>query len=176
MKADSVDQTFLTYKLIYASLRLTKQIAESPDSTLQTLYRNLPLWGKKGAAFEPQMVSTITEFNDVMVLALFAAFERELRISIQNVLSANLRTQNQTVLRLAELTSDSIERWTMTDMLFALRDIIDGGTRGQVKQVYEYRNWVAHGKNQHKSPAINASPRFTFNLLTRFITQAAAVL
>jgi hypothetical protein len=122
------------------------------------------------------MISTVAEFDDVMVLALFAAFERELRISIQNVLSVNLHMQNQTVLRLAELSNESIERWTMTDMLFALRDIVDGGTRGQVKQVYEYRNWVAHGKNQHKSPAINASPRFTFNLLTRFITQASVVL
>jgi hypothetical protein len=75
-----------------------------------------------------------------------------------------------------ELSNESIERWTITDMLFALRDIVDGDTRGQVKQVYEYRNWVAHGKNQHKSPAINASPRFTFNLLIRFITQASAVL
>jgi hypothetical protein len=127
MKADTVDQTFLTYKLIYASLRLTKQIAESSDYTLQTLYKNLPLWGKKGAEFEPQMVSTITKFNDVMVLALFAAFERELRISIQNVLGANLQIQNQTVLCLAELTSESIERWSMIDMLFALRYSVDDG-------------------------------------------------
>jgi hypothetical protein len=118
----------------------------------------------------------IVEFNDVMVLALFAAFERELRISIQNILSVNLHTQNQTVLRLAELSNESIERWTLTDMLFTLCDIVDSGTRGQVKQVYEYRNWVAHGKNQHKVPAINASPRFVFGLLDRFITQASAVL
>jgi hypothetical protein len=45
-----------------------------------------------------------------------------------------------------------------------------------ITEFNEYRNWVAHGKNQHKSPAINASPRFTFNLLTRFITQASTVL
>jgi hypothetical protein len=87
-----------------------------------------------------------------------------------------LQVQNQTVLRFAKLTNESIERWSMTDMLFALRNIVDDGTRGQVKQVYEYRNWVAHDKNQHKMPAIKASPRFTFNLLTRFVTQASAVL
>jgi hypothetical protein len=93
------------------------------------------------------MVSTITEFNDVMVLALFAAFERELKMSVQNVLNTNLNPQNSMVFRLAELTSDSIERWTMTDLLSTLRNIVDDNILGQVKQVYEYRNWVAHGKN-----------------------------
>jgi hypothetical protein len=80
------------------------------------------------------------------------------------------------VSRLAELTSESIERWTMTDLLSTLRNIVDDNILSQVKQVYEYRNWVAHGKNQHKVPAIKASPRFTFNLITRFVTQASAVL
>jgi hypothetical protein len=176
MKVDTVDQTFSTYKLIYASLRAIQDIAESSEPVIQKFYKNIPFWGKNSADFDSQMIFTVTEFDDVMVLALFAAFERELRTSIQDVISANLHTQNQTVLRLAELTSDSIERWTMADMLSALCDIVDGSTRGQVKQVYEYRNWVAHGKNQHKIPAIKASPRFTFNLLTRFITQASAVL
>jgi hypothetical protein len=123
MKTDTVDQTFFTYVLIYASLQATQYIAESSDPVIQKFYNNIPFWGKNGAAFESQMISTVAEFDDVMVLALFAAFERELRISVQNVLSANLRTQNQTVLRLAELTGESIDRWTMTDVLFALRDI-----------------------------------------------------
>jgi hypothetical protein len=64
----------------------------------------------------------------------------------------------------------------MTDMLFALRDIVDGATRGQVKQVYEYQNWVAHGKNQNKVPATNVSPYSVYTLLSQFITQASAVL
>jgi hypothetical protein len=80
------------------------------------------------------------------------------------------------VFRLAELTGDSIERWTMTDLLSILRNIVDSTILGQIKQIYEYRNWVAHGKNQNKMPAIKASPRFTFNLLTRFFTQTSAVL
>jgi hypothetical protein len=75
MTVDTVDQTFLTYKRIYASLRLTKQIAESSDPTLQKLYKNIPFWGKSAAEFKPQMISTTAEFNDVMVLSLFAAFE-----------------------------------------------------------------------------------------------------
>jgi hypothetical protein len=111
-----------------------------------------------------------------MVLALFAAFERGLRLSIQNMLSVNLHAQNQTVLRFAELSNESVERWTMTDMLFALRDIVDGATRGQVKQVYEYRNWVAHGKNPSRVPTANTSPAPVYALLSQFIIQASAVL
>jgi hypothetical protein len=176
MTADTVNQTFLTYQLIRASLNITEQIAESSDPTIKALYKNIPFWEKSATDFDSQMVSTTTEFKDIMVLALFAAFERELRISVQNVLSENLNQQNSMVSRLAELTGESIERWTMTDLLSTLRNIVDGNILSQVKQVYEYRNWVAHGKNQHKVPAIKASPRFTFNLITRFVTQASAVL
>ncbi|MDR3170352.1 MAG: hypothetical protein LBU17_01850 [Treponema sp.] len=176
MKADTVNQTFLNYKVIYASLQVTKKIEESSDAVIRALHKKTPFGGKSLVEFEAQIDSAITEFNDVMVLALFAAFERELKISVQNVLNTNLNPQNSMVFRLAELTSDSIERWTMTDLLSTLRNIVDSNILGQVKQIYEYRNWVAYGKNQHKSPAINASPRFTFNLLTRFITQASAVL
>jgi hypothetical protein len=64
----------------------------------------------------------------------------------------------------------------MTDMLFALRDIVDDAARGQVKQVYEYRNWIAHGKNKNKIPATNVSPYSVYTLLSQFIIQASAVL
>jgi hypothetical protein len=157
-------------------LRVTKRIVESSDQRIRALHKGTLFWGKQIAEFEPQRVVILAEFNDTMVLSLFAAFERELRISIQNILGANLHTQNQTVLYLAELTNESIERWTMTDMLFALRDIVDGAIRGQVKQVYEYRNWVAHGKNPDRVPATNVSPYSVYTLLSQFITQASAVL
>ncbi|MDR1400021.1 MAG: hypothetical protein LBJ41_08885 [Treponema sp.] len=175
MTVDTVNQTFFTYELIQASLYVTKQIVESTDPAVRVVHKNTPFEGKSAAEFEPQMISTVAEFDDVMVLALFAAFERELKISVQNALSVNLNPQNSMVSRIAELTTDSIERWTMTDLLSTLRDIVDGNILGQIKQVYEYRNWVAHGKNQYKLPAIKASPRFTFNLITRFITLASTV-
>jgi hypothetical protein len=149
---------------------------ESSEQTIRTFHKGTVFWGKQADEFEPQMLSMVAEFDDIMVLALFAAFERELRISIQNILNATLRTQDLTVLRLVELTSESIERCAITDMLFALRAVVDDKIRGQVKQVYDYRNWVAHGKNQNRVPAINASPRLTFKLLSEFITQASTIL
>jgi hypothetical protein len=176
MKADTLHEVYATYKAIDDSLHVTKRIVESSNQSIRALHKGTLFWGKRATEFEPQMVSIVAEFNDIMVLALFAAFERGLRISVQNMLNVNLHTQNQTVLRFAELTNESVERWIMTDMLFALRDIVDGATRGQVKQVYEYRNWVAHGKNPGRVPAANASPAPVYALLSRFITQASAVL
>jgi hypothetical protein len=176
MKADKLDEVYAAYKALDDSLRVTKRIVESSDQRIRALHKGTLFWGKRTAEFEPEMVSIVTEFSDIMVLALFAAFERGLRMSIQNMLNVNLYAQNQTVLRFAELSNESVERWPMTDMLFALRDIVDGATRGQVKQVYEYRNWVAHGKNPNRVPATNASPAPVYALLSQFITQASAVL
>jgi hypothetical protein len=102
MIADTINQTFLTYQRIRASLNITEQIAESSDPTIKALYKSIPFWEKSATDFDSQMVSTTTEFKDIMVLALFAAFERELRISVQNVLSANLHPQNSMISRLVE--------------------------------------------------------------------------
>jgi hypothetical protein len=74
----------------------------------------------------------------------------------------NTPFEGKSAIRIVELTTDSIESCTMTDLLSTLRNIVDSNILEQIKQVYEYRNWVAHGKNQYKLPAIKTSPHFTF--------------
>lgn len=44
-------------------------------------------------------------------------------------------------------------------------------TAYQTKQVYEYRNWVAHGKNPEKRPSINVQPDAAYNTLDTIINR-----
>jgi hypothetical protein len=69
MKADTIDQPFFTYKLIYAALQATQNIAESSEPAIQKLYKNIPFGGKNGADFDSQMISTVAEFDDAIVLS-----------------------------------------------------------------------------------------------------------
>jgi len=61
-------------------------------------------------------------------------------------------------------------------MVAALRDVVDGNLRGEVKEIYAYRNWVAHGKNSRRTPAQQLYPRQVFRTLSLFIQQAATVM
>jgi hypothetical protein len=116
------------------------------------------------------------EFNDVMVVSLFAAFERELRSAFQNAVNTDWHAHNPTMLNIRGMTTDATERWAVLDMVAALREVVDGNLRGEVKEIYAYRNWVAHGKNSQRTPAWQAAPRRVYRTLTLFIQQAAAVM
>jgi wobble nucleotide-excising tRNase len=105
-----------------------------------------------------------------MILSLSASFERELRLSIQGIIDSNVQKANQVIIKIVELTSDSIERWAVKDIVDIFEEIVNGAIRSQVKQIYDYRNWVAHGKNINKVPPIRIDPK------TVFIVQASTVL
>jgi hypothetical protein len=102
-------------------------------------------------------------------------FERELRDAAQNAVTSHIPTPNPVFIRLAELTADSVERWNITDIMDALQGIVDANIRGQVKQLYSYRNWIIHGRNPQKMPSGIMSPKEIFDILTEFINQAAKI-
>jgi hypothetical protein len=73
MTVDTVNQTFLTYLLIRASLNVTEQIAESSDPTIKSLYKSIPFWEKSATDFDSQMVSTTTEFKVIFRYTLYSS-------------------------------------------------------------------------------------------------------
>ncbi|MBF0257934.1 MAG: hypothetical protein HQK62_03680, partial [Desulfamplus sp.] len=80
--------------------------------------------------------------------------------------------RTKTIERITSLTTNSIERWTINDMVEAFSDIVDGELRGRVKQIYEYRNWIAHGKNPNRLPSARTDPKTVHISLVDFILQA----
>jgi hypothetical protein len=173
MKADALQQVFSTYNLLKDSIKVTKR---SINRELDVLHSNTVFFGQR----EDEMISTISsveiELDDIMILSLFASFERELRLSIQTIIDSNVQKTNPFIIRIVELTSDSIERWAMKDIVDTFEEIVNDAIRSQVKQIYDYRNWVAHGKNIDKMPPIRTDPKIVFMVLTDFITQASTVM
>ena len=119
-----------------------------------------------------KLTDTEEELDGIMVLSLFASFERELRVFIQNIIECNTNKRTKTIERITSLTTDSIERWTINDMVEAFSDIVDEELRGKVKQIYEYRNWVAHGKSPNRLPSARTDPKTVHISLVDFIFQA----
>ncbi|MDR3342794.1 MAG: hypothetical protein LBT14_08425 [Treponema sp.] len=65
MTADMLNQTFSIYKALKHSLRVTKRIVESSDQCIRALHKETLFWDKRTAEFKPEMVSIVTEFNDM---------------------------------------------------------------------------------------------------------------
>lgn len=173
MTRNTLNQVFSTYEVLKDSIKVTRR---SINKYVGILHTNTIFVGEKNEKMIEKISFVEAELDDIMILSLFASFERELRVSIQNIIDSNIRRTNPVIAKFIVLTSESIERWIMKDIIDAFDGIVDESTRGRVKQIYDYRNWVAHGKNPDKLPPIRTDPKTVFMVLCDFATQASKVL
>jgi uncharacterized protein YutE (UPF0331/DUF86 family) len=173
MTVDTLNQVFSTYEIIKDSIKVTRR---SIDKSVAILHSNTIFFGEQNDKIMKKISFVETELDDIMILALFASFERELRVSIQNVIDMNVRKNNPVIIKIIVLTSESVERWIIKDIIDAFDGIVDDDIRSKVKQIYDYRNWVAHGKNPDKPPPIKTDPKIVFLSLCDFAKQASSVL
>lgn len=148
--------------------------------TRRSITRNMS-WLHNRTIFEDLQLSEVghladtanRELADLIVLALFANFERQLRDEILNK-SSKLQEVVPTALgeRMDVLAKKEIERWRTDEIIDLFDFAVDGNIRGRMKQVLEYRNWIAHGKNPDKLPASKTTePKTTYDTIVNFITQ-----
>jgi len=169
MNDDVVKEVFSVYEALKDSIKITRR---SINHEMYSLHNRTIFWGEQKTEMLERLSGTVEELDDIMILSLFASFERELRVFIQNIVDGNINKSTRTIERITSLTTDSIERWTVNDMVEAFSDIVDENLRGKVKQIYEYRNWVAHGKNQSRLPSARTDPKTVQITLIDFIHQA----
>jgi hypothetical protein len=174
MDLKTLNHTFALCETLRASVNFSRKRVET--ASLDEGERNTFLQGAMNNEIEANLKLAENELNALVALDLFAVFERELRDAAQNAVTSHIPTPNPVFIRLAELTAGSVERWNITDIMDTLQGIVDANIRGQVKQLYSYQNWIAHGKNPQKMPSVIMSPKDIFYTLTEFINQAAKVL
>jgi hypothetical protein len=90
--------------------------------------------------------------EDLFIVEIFSCFERFLRDKINNCLSLeDCLFGHQQILR-------HIEYLKIEDLLDSLKNSsklhIDSKDIGLIKQIKQYRDWVAHGRNPQKPPPI----------------------
>ena len=168
-----VNDVFSVYEIIKDSIKVTRRTI---NNELYRLHNRTLFLGEQREKMLTKMDDVEKELDDIMILSLFASFERELRISIQALIDNNTNKVNKTFENIVSLTKDSIERWTVIDMIESLKDVVDDDLRSVVKQIYEYRNWVAHGKNKDKLPSIRTDPKTVQVKLCDFINKAKEAL
>ncbi len=173
MNKQSVVDVFSVYETIKDSMRVTRR---SINKELFYLHYQTDFFANGKHETIDKLADAENELDDIMVLSIFASFERELRTSIQVVVETNLNTINSTLERIGKASIEGIERWTVPDMIDILKDVVSDELRGRAKQIYEYRNWVAHGKNKHKMPSSITDPKTAYVVLSDFIDMAKTTL
>lgn len=113
------------------------------------------------------------EHSDLFVLALWAIFERFLRDfllekgqALQQHVTPNILAQG-----LYQHYQKEVEYWKPDEMLDFMKNLMIQQNNnidliGNAKQIYTYRNWVAHGKKVGKKPS-HVKPQTAYETLTQ---------
>jgi len=117
---------------------------------------------------------TATEVSDLFVFSLWAAFERFIITYLQTKVVGLQQTVIPITLAspLSEYVQKEIEYWNPKDILDLLKNVqsIDKNAIGKAKQIFAYRNWIAHGKDMKKTAAVKAmTPIYTYQTLNEIV-------
>ena len=118
--------------------------------------------------------NALKEVNDLFVFSLWATFERFVITYLQNK-GAVLQTIAPLDLAypLYEQFRKEVEFWNQKEILELLKHLsaLDKHSIGQAKQILDYRNWIAHGKDiQKKSLVKTMTPVYTYQILHDIVT------
>jgi len=117
---------------------------------------------------------TAAEVSDLFVFSLWATFERFVISYLQTKAVGLQQTVAPVSLAnpLSEYVQKEMEYWSPKDILDLLKNIqsIDKNAIGKAKQILEYRNWIAHGKDMKKSSSVKAmTPVYTYQTLNEIV-------
>lgn len=114
--------------------------------------------------------TAIDELNDLTIVSLVSIFEqtliRYLKEMIQNKMDFEI--EDEVIYELREYTINQAEYGRFTDIIDLFTRSNSKDLAGMVKQIYIYRNWVAHGKKQVNSPS-KIDPVSAYTRLSDFL-------
>lgn len=168
MKSKVLDDIFQNYSILKDSSKITKR---SITKQIQEIHNKTVFSLMETCKAEKIIDDAVESLDDLMVLSLFAAFERELREYIsENIESIKEKVSSPlSCIILDYAIENEIEKWRTADIIDLFKYCIHINTIGKCKQILDYRNWIAHGKNKNKLPAAQTDPKITYNTLKDFI-------
>ena len=163
----------LAYKTAYDSFRVAKRAIKTQNPQIkQRLLQRTDFEIHSLTDAEHLIVQNIQEAKGLYVLTLWAAFERFLRdylqykgTIIQQMVPPDLANA------MYSHVYQEIEFWRPEDVLDFLRDSLlktEPQLVGHAKAIYNYRNWIAHGKNAKKNVS-PVSPQKTYTTLNTIV-------
>ena len=177
MTNNPLDQVLAWYQTTLDSLRVTERaIKQSIPRAVTT--RHSSFHGNRIEVNIAKLEDSKAELGRVVVLALTAIFERTLRDYVGGLSVVANATSDPIHDRVRSWILEDSERWNFRGRLVDLFVTVDEALQSQVKQIIDYRNWVAHGHAFRRSPTSsvtpppNITPPQAHQRLTEFLTQA----
>ena len=111
---------------------------------------------------------SIGELNDLTIVSLVSIFEQVLIGNLKMVIQNQFDRDDDFSNKLSLFTIQQVERGRFTEIIDLYKPLVGSDLAGTVKQVYIYRNWVAHGKKTDKTPPI-IDPVSAYDRLSEFL-------
>ncbi len=115
--------------------------------------------------------SAYTELQDLTIVSLIAIFEK---IIIKHIFDICIKDSSLLKDEFSKTAMEYVtklkDRWSLMNILDIYKSIVSSNVVGEIKQIIEYRNWVAHGKKNNKP--LSLSPEIAYQRLSAFIKQA----
>jgi|GEM_PF-3923382 len=173
-----MDEIIEWYDFVEASIRLARNTTKHYPPPERVYDRTL-----FGRAFEESpesfqelrqkpLPSVLEQLNEATVVLLYAAFERSLLLHLQDAMFDILAEKEQQpwLGELALMLPEKAERWQIREILELFRKQVTSNLIGQMKALYDYRNWLAHGKKGDAPPRI--LPRDAYARFKSFLQTA----
>ena len=155
-----VTERVITSSIVGAITEKHKFHAEPPPKNLQALE------------------SSRNELDNMVVFLLVAATERLLREHIFTLLDNRFAPGNLVEKSIGKQAHDDAEQWKFRAELLPVFVTAPENLRGRVKQLVEFRDWVAHGHQwgttMPQSP-VNVVPKYAFDTLKDFLATAGVI-
>lgn len=116
------------------------------------------------------------EIDDLAIVVMVAVFERRLRDHLAGLPPVAVPFSDPLAEAVRGQLLDDMEFWENSKKLLGLfQSSVPADLIGQVRQIIDYRNWVAHGRNPRKPPGVTLTPVQVHERLSEFLRLAGAV-
>jgi len=164
-----LDQIYRNYTLLIDSIKITKR---SISKKYNDLHQRTSIANEPIDSVTASLVTAQADLDDLMILALYSFFEKSLReFVILKFSTYNSTLNSQIVQNMNELSKREIDRWKMSELIDIFNPVLDPRKLGNIKQINEYRNWIAHGKKGDAVPSATIDPKSAFDLLNWFLLE-----
>ncbi len=170
MKPNPLLPIWSAYSTSEGCFKIAKVALKHQDSVI---FLNAAKFSLPNKTDTTQLIDTSRkEIKDLFVVDLWAAFERFVRDYLQDKASKLQQVYPASIGDSMYLYVEvEIEFWKPEDILEKiLKNSLNPSSYlvGQAKQILQYRNWIAHGKNPNKTTA-KITPEFAYKVLGEII-------
>lgn len=167
-----LDETIAWYRTVKANQLLVSKVLKDH---IEVVPETSPFFGLSESEATRMLEESAAEVEDLTVVALVSFFEQLVIDSLRELVERIETEQTSpTMGALAGYAFRDVERWRFDDILKLFEAALQHGLLDQVRNIYRYRNWVAHGKRKQK-PVIT-DPVTAYEALSRFLSSVGEVV